>query len=74
MVTTDIGVDTSGPHTVASGVAVALGAYGVTMTFTGTGLSKGDKYYVAVLLFASNGPVRTIVLGHNLAERAAWAV
>ena len=67
MVTTDVGIDASGPHTVADGVAVAIGSYGATLAFAGTGLSKGDKYYVGVAA-QSNGPVRTIVLGHNLPD------
>lgn len=65
-VTTTNGVDLSGPTTVtASGEAVEIGTRGVTFTPTGTGLRKGDKFYVTVT-GEGEGPMRTIELGNNL--------
>jgi hypothetical protein len=66
VVTTNNGIDTSGPTVVtASGVAVAIGSHGVLGTFTGTGLRKGDRYYIDVT-GETTGPIHTIELGHNL--------
>ena len=66
-VTTTNGVDQSGPHTVSgTAVDVSIGTQGVTVEFGGgTGLSKGDRFYVPVTGIGS-GPIRTLVLGRNL--------
>jgi hypothetical protein len=65
-VSTTTGTDISGPTTVtAANTATAVGTLGVTIAFSGTGLRKGDIYYVEVVAEAA-GPMRTIVLGHNL--------
>jgi hypothetical protein len=66
-VTTVGGTDQSGPHTVtAVGVDINIGTRGVTIEFGASNkLNKGDRFYVAVQGI-SNGPVRTVVLGHNL--------
>jgi hypothetical protein len=66
-VTTVGGTDQSGPHVVtATGVDVNIGTRGVMIAFgASTKLNKGDRFYVPVQGI-SNGPVRTIVLGHNL--------
>ena len=65
-VTTNTGVDISGPTFVtAAGVAVPIGTKGVTVTFAGLGLVKGDRFYVPVVA-AHDGPVRTLVLGNNI--------
>lgn len=65
-VSTTNGLDISGPTTVsASATAVAVGTKGVTITFTGAGLRKGDKYYIECTGEAA-GAYKTIELGHNL--------
>ena len=65
-VSTSNGADVSGPTTVsASATAVAVGTTGVTITLTGAGLRKGDKYYIECTGTAS-GNYRTIELGHSL--------
>lgn len=66
-VTTNNGVDQSGPHIVTgTGVDVTIGTRGVTIQFgASTGLSKGDRFYIPVTGIGS-GPIRTIVLGQNL--------
>lgn len=65
-VSTTNGVDLSGPTTVAAAsTPVAVGTLGVTIEFSGTALRKGDIYYVDCTGVAV-GPMRTIVLGHNL--------
>lgn len=65
-VTTTTGIDSSGPTTVpASGTEVTVGTKNVTITFTGAGLNKGDKYTIAVEA-DKNGAIRTLVLGANL--------
>lgn len=65
-VSTTNGLDVSGPTTVtASASAVSIGTKGVTITFTGSGLRKGDKYYVECSGTAA-GAYKTIELGHNL--------
>lgn len=67
-VTTTNGIDQSGPH-IVSGLssAVSIGTEAVTITFAGStqGLNKGDRFYIPVTGVTS-GPVRTLVLGHNL--------
>jgi hypothetical protein len=66
MVTTTNGVDLSGPTTVtAASTPVDAGTLGVTISFDGTGLRKGDRFYV-VATGETVGPMRTIELGHNL--------
>lgn len=70
-VTTTTGIDMGGPLVVpASGASIPAGSYGVTVSFTGTGLRKGDRFYVDAIA-ASTGPVRTIVLGHNIPSSVA---
>ena len=65
-VSTTNGLDISGPTTVsASASAVSIGTKGVTITFTGNGLRKGDKYYIECTGTAA-GAYKTIELGHNL--------
>jgi len=65
-VTTIHGSDVSGPTNVtAAASAVDIGTGGVTLAFSGTGLRKGDKYYVDVV-GETEGQMRTLVLGHNL--------
>ncbi len=65
-VSTTNGIDMSGPTTVTgAGVAVPMGSKGVTVSFSGDGLNKGDKYYVQVN-GSTVGPMRTLVLGHNI--------
>lgn len=67
-VSTTNGLDISGPTTVTgSGDAIDVGTLGVTVTFTGTGLRKGDRYYVECT-GRQEGPMRTLVLGHNLSS------
>ena len=68
-VTTTTGVDVSGPHYVeTSGGQIAIGTEGVRAIFTGgSGLVKGDKWYITVTAKAE-GAMRTLVLGHNLPE------
>lgn len=64
-VSTTNGIDVSGPTTVAAATAVPVGSFGVTVTFTGAGLRKGDRYYISCT-GRKQGPMRTLVLGHNL--------
>lgn len=66
MVTTSNGVDSSGPTLVTSASgAIDVGTKGVEIEFTGTGLRKGDVYYIPVT-GVKTGPMRTIELGHSL--------
>lgn len=75
-VTTIKGLDFSGPTTVsAADVAIPIGSQGVTITFEDcvdpiTGLNKGDKFYIACQTGA-NGPVRTLILRHDLPDELA---
>jgi hypothetical protein len=75
-VTTIKGLDFSGPTAVsAANVAIPIGSQGVTITFEDCvdpiiGLNKGDKFYIACLTGA-NGPVRTLILRHDLPEELA---
>jgi hypothetical protein len=65
-VTTTDGTDFSGPTIVtASATAVAVGTKGVTIAFTGTALSLGDRYYIETTA-ATDGSYKTLVLGHNI--------
>lgn len=60
------GRDVSGPTPVTTAVAFAVGTQGLTATITAAnGLVYGDKFYIPVVA-ASEGAVKTIVLGHNL--------
>lgn len=70
-ITTTTGVDVSGPTNItAAATALPVGSYGATITFTGTGVCKGDRYYITVTK-AGVGAMRTIVLGHNLSDEIA---
>lgn len=65
-VTTDLGVDVSGPTIVtAAATAVSIGSKGVTMSWSGTALRAGDVYTVPVTA-ATTGAKKTILLGHNV--------
>jgi hypothetical protein len=67
-VSTTTGVDISGPTVVsAAASAVAVGTEGVTVAFGGSGLRKGDRFYIGVTAEAE-GPMRTLILGHNISE------
>lgn len=66
-VSSDVGHDVSGPSDVTFGSAVAVGSKGVTITFTGTALCKGDRFYIPVTAKTS-GAYQTLVLGHNLSD------
>lgn len=65
-VSTVNGYDVSGPTDItAANTAFDVGSYGADVAFTGTGLRKGDRYYIEVTSEA-DGAMRTIELGHNL--------
>lgn len=65
-VTTTNGIDISGPTDVtAAATAVAVGTKSVTVQFSGTGLRKGDKYYIDGTAETA-GAMKTIELGNNL--------
>ena len=65
-VTTDKGVDASGPTVVtAAGNQVAVGTKGVLVSFNAAGLRKGDRYFIAATA-ATEGAYQTLELGHNL--------
>jgi hypothetical protein len=65
-VTTTTGYDKSGPTPVtAAATAVAVGNYGVTIQFAGTGLSAGDKFYIEVTA-ETEGDMKTLVLQDDL--------
>lgn len=67
-VTTTNGIDLSGPTAVtAAASAVPIGSKGVTIAFSGNGLRKGDRYYVECT-GVKEGPMRTIILGHNISS------
>jgi len=64
-VTTNNGIDMSGPHVLNNAAGPhAIGTKGVTVSFSGP-LRKGDKYYVPVT-GKKYGPLRTIELSDNL--------
>jgi len=70
-VTTTNSIDMSGPTTVtAAATSVAIGTQGLRVAFDGTGLCKGDRFYIEVV-GVKTGPMKTIVLGHNLPEDVA---
>lgn len=67
-VSTTNGVDISGPTNVtAAATAIDVGSHGVTIQWTGTGLRKGDRYYIDAT-GEFEGPMRTIELGHALSD------
>jgi hypothetical protein len=75
-VSTDVGVDSSGPTTVtASGSATVIGTQGVTISFNQTSLCAGDIYYVPCTA-AAPGAVQTLILANDLtsATSAAGAI
>lgn len=49
----------------AGSAAVAVGNYGVSLSFDESGLNKGDRFYVAVTA-AADAAVKTLVLAKNL--------
>lgn len=66
MVSTTTGIDNGGPFTIGAGGAVVIGS-GVTLTFTGTAVCKGDIWYTDVVA-AHDGAAKTLVLGNNLPD------
>lgn len=64
-VRTSSGVDGQTSIAVLAAGAVAIGTQGVTLTFAGDGLRKGDTYSIPVTA-ATTGRVSTLVLGHEL--------
>jgi hypothetical protein len=67
-VTTDIGVDVSGPTSVTGAdVAVNVGTKGVTISFDQQNLRKGDIYYIDVTA-AFEGDMKTLVLANNMPD------
>lgn len=65
-VTTARGTDRSGPTTVTgSGVAFAVGSYGVTATITGSQARAGDSYTIAATA-ATEGALRTLTLADDV--------
>lgn len=58
--------DLNGPREVSgASTNVDVGNYGVTVSFSGSGLRKGDKYYIPAVA-ESEGAIRTIVLARDL--------
>lgn len=67
-VTTDLGVDVSGPTNVTgSATAISVGTKGVTISFNSTELRKGDIYYIDVTA-EYEGNMRTLVLANNMPD------
>ena len=68
-VTTTTGTDISGPTVVsAAATDVAVGTFGVTVSFDAVGLlglRKGDRFYIEVV-GVHEGPMRTLILGHAM--------
>jgi len=66
-VSTTNGYDQSGPHVVTStGVDITIGTKSVAIQFGASlGLCKGDRFYISCT-GTTDGPIRTIELGHNL--------
>jgi hypothetical protein len=65
-VSTTNGVDFSAPVAVtAAATAFSVGNQGVTVSFSGTGLCKGDKYYI-IATASIEGFYRTLVLEDDL--------
>lgn len=68
IVRTTKGQDVSGPHAVtAASTAVSIGTHSVTVEFDQTALVKGDRFYIEVQA-EGDGPIRTLLLGHNLPD------
>jgi len=65
-VTTNNGVDISGPHTLNNPGPHTIGTRGVTITFSGP-IRKNDKYYIPVT-GKKYGPVRIIEMLSNLPD------
>lgn len=64
-VTTTNGYDVSGPTVVtAAASSVAVGTHNTTIQFSGSGLRKGDRYYIE-LTGVAEGPMKNLVLGHS---------
>lgn len=67
-VTTAAGDDVSGPTNVAAAAtAIPIGSRGVTLSFSGTGLVEGDRFYVTATA-AGEGAYKTLVLGNTLPD------
>jgi hypothetical protein len=67
-VSTTNGIDSGVPVNVpAAATTVPVGTHGVEVEFSGAGLRLGDRYYIAVTAEAE-GPMRTLVLGHNIQD------
>lgn len=66
-VSTTTGVDVSGPTDVAVSTATAVGIYGVTITFTGSALRKGDIYHIPVT-GVQQGAIKTLTLKNSISE------
>lgn len=65
-VSTTNGVDYAAPLVVnAASTAFNVGHEGVTVSFSGAGLCKGDKYYITVTA-STSGYLRTLVLADDL--------
>lgn len=65
-ITSSNGYDRSGPTTVsAAATPYAVGNYGVTMSFAGTYLRKGDVFYVTATA-AGEGAYKTLILRDNI--------
>lgn len=72
LVSTNNGVDASGPHTIAEAVAKAIGNFGLSISFddgigggTCLGLYKGDKFRFAATA-AADGDFNQLLLAHNM--------
>lgn len=64
-VSTTTGVDVSGPTNATVSTALAVGTYGVTVTFTGSALRKGDIYHISTTR-TQLGAYKTIILKDSL--------
>lgn len=72
-VSSTTGYDVGTPVVVsAASTAVAVGNYGVTVSFNQTALCKGDKYYI-VATASKEGYMKTLILADNLPEELASA-
>ncbi len=74
-VSTTTGVDVSGPTSVSgAATAIAIGSEGVLLSWSGgSGLCKGDKWEITVTAEAE-GPIRTLILGHDLSDDLLAAI
>lgn len=69
--TTNTGTDMSGPVDVpAAGTAVPAGTRGLTFTFAGVGLARGDRFY-AVASAGTTGALKTLVLANSIPATVA---